>query len=233
MNNNRISPAIVDRLAKHLVALHPYPGAAHSALESVIARGQLHHFSKDNILCKEGDTGEEMWFLVRGSIQVQRIDPNGQLRVLATISRPSLIGHMALIDRSRRSATCVAHSDSDVVVLSARTVEMLLQETTTSGTALRRLLLSSLCGQLAGANAQISDFVKSTQPEQADEESTDGYESIPQAKDTDDQVASIVAKLGGWDSKQLEELEALEDEIVFVVDEDQKRQNQQNPFGKQ
>jgi len=230
MNTERIAPATVDRLAKHLVALHPYPGAAHAALESVIARGRQHQLKEGDVLCNEGDPGEEMWFLVRGGIQVQRKDPNGQLRVLATIDRPTLIGHMALIDRSRRSATCIAHAPSEVIILDARTVEILLQETTASGTALRRLLLSSLCGQLAGANAQISDFVKSTQPTADVEEDIDEPETLPQPDDTDDQVASIVAKLSGWDAKKLEELEAMEEEIVYVVDEDQKRQLQKDPF---
>jgi CRP-like cAMP-binding protein len=235
MKLERMPPALVDRLAKHLVALHPFPGAAHAALESVIARGQLRTLQDGEVLCKEGDPGEELWFLLRGGVEVQRIDLGGKTRVLATIDKPGLIGHMALIDRSRRSASCVAKGTTHVVALDARTVEQLQQETTTVGTAMRRLLLSSLSNQLAGANSQMREFVAELKEEQGDDEASVKAVSGDRVDraNAEDSMSQIVDNLSGWGASDLAELVEIEKDVSFVVDEDQKRRNKNRGGGPQ
>jgi CRP-like cAMP-binding protein len=227
MNDDMITPDAVDRLAKHLVALHPYPGAQHAALEGVIAQGRLLRLASGATLCTEGEPGESMWFLVRGRVKIERNDPNGKRRLLVNVACPSLIGHMALIDGSRRSASCTADGDVEVVCLSAQTFGRLLMETTASGTALRRLLLSSLNGQLAGANARMQAF-EATLTGEHSLPSTSKPTPLPEPpvaltrEVTEDNMISILAQLGGWDS-DLTELQQMEKDIAFVVDEDQKR----------
>jgi CRP-like cAMP-binding protein len=235
MKLERMPPALVDRLAKHLVALHPFPGAAHAALESVIARGQLRTLQDGEVLCKEGDPGEELWFLLRGGVEVQRIDLGGKTRVLATIDKPGLIGHMALIDRSRRSASCVAKGTTHVVALDARTVEQLQQETTTVGTAMRRLLLSSLSNQLAGANSRMREFVAELKEEQGDDEASVKAVSGDRVDraNAEDSMSQIVDNLSGWGASDLAELVEIEKDVSFVVDEDQKRRNKNRGGGPQ
>jgi CRP-like cAMP-binding protein len=235
MKLERMPPALVDRLAKHLVALHPFPGAAHAALESVIARGQLRTLQDGEVLCKEGDPGEELWFLLRGGVEVQRIDLGGKTRVLATIDKPGLIGHMALIDRSRRSASCVAKGTTHVVALDARTVEQLQQETTTVGTAMRRLLLSSLSNQLAGANSRMREFVAELKEEQGDDEASVKEVSGDRVDraNAEDSMSQIVDNLSGWGASDLAELVEIEKDVSFVVDEDQKRRNKNRGGGPQ
>jgi CRP-like cAMP-binding protein len=230
-----ITPEAVDRLAKHLVALHPYPGAAHAALEGVIARGHSQRIPAGSTLCTEGEPGESMWFLVRGRVKIERNDPNGRQRVLMNVDCPSLIGHMALIDGSRRSATCIADGDVEVIELSAQAFEKLLMETTASGTALRRLLLSSLNGQLVSANARmraveatVTGEHRAAAPSRPTPKPTPkpAPKPAPPAtltrEDTEDSMMGIMAQLGGWDS-DLTELQEMEKDITFVVDEDQKR----------
>jgi len=225
-----LSPANVDRLAKRLVAHHPYPGAAHAILETLVAQGQLLKIADGETLCNEGDPGEVFWFLLRGEIKVQRTDPNGKIRELTTITTPALLGHMAVIDRSRRSAACIASGDTELVAINLQTYERLLVETSPAGTALRRLLLSSLCGQLAGANARMQELANTmtaaVEEANTNSKATAGRSSREPSRDTaEHEVVRITAKLGGW-AADLEDLAETEKEISYVVDEDQKRRNE-------
>jgi CRP-like cAMP-binding protein len=217
-----------DRLAKRLVAKHHFPGASHAALEHLMAQGQVRKLAAWEVLCDEGDAGDEMWFLLRGTIEVQRKDLTGKLRELGTIEAPALIGHMALVDRSPRSATCVAQTDLELVVLDSSVYERLLGEGTISGSALRRLLLSSLSDQLVQANAQmrqlVDELAEDTPKPTAAPVSKATRRVAPEKRErsTEDKMIQMTARLGGWDAN-LKELEAMEREIELVVDEDQRR----------
>jgi CRP-like cAMP-binding protein len=212
-----------DRLAKRLVANHPFPGASHTGLERVMGQGIVRHLSAWEVLCEEGDPGDEMWFLLRGSIEIQRKDLSGELKQLGVIHAPALIGHMALVDRSPRSATCVAQTDVEIVVVGSAVYDRLLSEATISGSSLRRLLLSSLSGQLTAANAQIRQLVDDLTEEQAPAVPVKASRRAPAPKrkrrTTEARVASVSAKLGGWDA-DLEEMAA---DVEVVFDEDQIR----------
>lgn len=60
------------------------------------------------VLFQEGEEGEEMYFLFRGKVQIDRKGARGQREPLATIEAPSVIGEMALLDHKPRSARVVA-----------------------------------------------------------------------------------------------------------------------------
>jgi CRP-like cAMP-binding protein len=220
-----------DRLAKRLVAKHPFPGASHAALERLMAQGDVRKLEAWEVLCDEGESGDEMWFLLRGTIEVQRKDLNGDARQLGTIDAPALIGHMALVDHSPRSATCVAQTNVELVVVRSDLYERLLFEASVTGSSLRRLLLSSLSGQLVSANGQIRQLVDDLCGEEPAPPPVAPAKPTPSVKrkkrSTEDRMARLSAQLGGWDA-DLEELEELEQEIELIVDEDQKRMRERN-----
>jgi len=220
---NALSEQDSDRLAKRLVAHHPFPGASHSAIEAVLARGTYRQLGNGTVMCEENQPSTELFFLVRGTIRVERLDTDGKPRTISTIDCPCILGHMGLIDGSKRSATCVAEGPVEVVSMSDDTVRRMLEETTIPGTALRRLLVSSLCEQLSSANAFVRDLVSGLADEIEAPDDVPTPPATPQRKSVDNNsIARLTAKLGGWDA-DLSELEAMEDEIEFVVDEDMKR----------
>lgn len=224
-----LSTEDADRLAKRLVANHPFPGASHAALERLMSQGEVRKLGAWEVLCDEGESGDEMWFLLRGRVEVQRKDLMGQARPLGIIDAPALIGHMSLVDRSPRSATCVAQTDVELVVVNSTVYDRLLSEASLSGSSLRRLLLSSLCGQLVSANAQIRQLVDDLTDDEPPPPPPPAIWDKRKQKDTEKKVVQLTAKLGGWDAN-LAELEEMEQEVELVVDEDQKRNRDRNKF---
>ena len=69
---------------------------------------------------------------------------------------------MSVIDGSKRSATCLANGPVEVVKLNRAQVDDLISEGSVAGTALRRLLIASLCDQLSSANGFVRKLVLKT-----------------------------------------------------------------------
>ena len=142
----QIAPADSDRLAKRIVSHHSFPGASHAAIERVLAQGDCTQLPHGAAICREGEPGDEVFFLVRGNITVLRRDNNGEDRILSDMTCPCVFGHMSVIDGSKRSATCLANGPVEVVKLKRVQVDNLIAEGSVAGTALRRLLID--CGEL-------------------------------------------------------------------------------------
>ena len=98
---------LVSRAAQ-LIETHPYPSADPGALSTLLERCQPLRLMDGAELCREGEPGNALFFLMDGSIEVWRRDNRGEPRVLARVDAPALVGHMALVDGSTRSASCSA-----------------------------------------------------------------------------------------------------------------------------
>jgi len=66
-------------------------------------------FAQGEIICREGDVGDRMWLLAKGSVSVRLTLRGGSESIrIASLARGTIIGEMSLIDSARRSATIVA-----------------------------------------------------------------------------------------------------------------------------
>ena len=72
---------------------------------------------RGQIICREGDPGEEMFVVRRGSIVISKLVTGRVEQVLARVGPGDFFGEMALFDRSPRSATISADNDAVLLVL--------------------------------------------------------------------------------------------------------------------
>jgi sulfate permease, SulP family len=74
----------------------------------------LRKFDRGDVVCREGDAGDRMWLIMKGSVSVRlRTDGHHISRRIAGLGRGTTVGEMALVESVPRSATIVA--DEDVV----------------------------------------------------------------------------------------------------------------------
>jgi CRP/FNR family cyclic AMP-dependent transcriptional regulator len=81
-------------------------------------------FSEGQIIFKEGDPGKVMYAIIEGEVEI--LIGN---KVVDTVSAGNILGEMALIDTSPRSATAVSKTGCKVVPISRRHFTFLVQQT--------------------------------------------------------------------------------------------------------
>lgn len=71
---------------------------------------------KGEVVFAEGDPGDHMLILVDGRLAVFKGGEHGS-HLLCHEGRGRIVGEMALLDRERRSATCIADTDCEMLTL--------------------------------------------------------------------------------------------------------------------
>jgi CRP/FNR family cyclic AMP-dependent transcriptional regulator len=103
---------------------------------------------KGKLLVEEGRIGLEFFLIVTGQAVVTR---NG--RKVATLGPGDHFGELALLDRRPRSASVTSETDMDVLVLSQRQFNGLLQSVPT----IARKMLAAMANRLREADAKAFD----------------------------------------------------------------------------
>ena len=103
---------------------------------------------KGKVLVEEGRIGLEFFLIVSGKAAVTRNDKR-----VATLGAGDHFGELALLDRRPRSASVVSETDMDVLVLSQRQFNGLLQSVPT----IARKMLAAMANRLREADAVAYD----------------------------------------------------------------------------
>jgi CRP/FNR family transcriptional regulator, cyclic AMP receptor protein len=82
---------------------------------------------ESHTLFQAGDPGDSLFIVQSGEIELFIKDTAGQKIVLATPSNGDMFGELAMLDSGPRTATAVALSDSDVLVLDRDDLMLLFQ----------------------------------------------------------------------------------------------------------
>ncbi len=107
------------------------------------------------LLCTEGEKGDAMFLLVRGSVEVVKAKGNDGVAELATLSPGAAFGLAALLERKPRMASCIASEPSTVLRLDRDGWNFLVRNDTPVGSTFRRAMIDILAQQLAHANRAL------------------------------------------------------------------------------
>jgi CRP-like cAMP-binding protein len=90
------------------------------------AAKETREFPAGTVIFEEGATGEEMFGVVAGKIELRTSDGR-----VFTLGPDESFGEMAVVDQSPRSATAIAVEDSTLAVIDRRRFLFLVHETPT------------------------------------------------------------------------------------------------------
>jgi CRP-like cAMP-binding protein len=127
----------------HLRSLKLLTGLSSSQLEDVSGRLKPVRFRQGEAIIREGDPGEEMFFIESGRVRVVR-GKGANALLLAELGAGDLFGEMALLTGMPRSATVTALSDLNLWTLSQGDFEDLVAAYPNLALALSRLLSERL-----------------------------------------------------------------------------------------
>ena len=81
------------------------------------------YFATNEYVCYEGQPGDEMYIILKGSVGVFITSAIGTLTQVATIKEGSFFGEMAIFDNLPRSASCIALEDTITVAVTKQNLQ--------------------------------------------------------------------------------------------------------------
>jgi CRP/FNR family cyclic AMP-dependent transcriptional regulator len=112
-------------------------------------------FPRGTILFREGDPGGEMFVLRVGKVaisrRVGRID-----RIISTLSQGEFFGEMSILTGRPRAATAQVAEDAQILVIDARTFEVMLR----SNAEVATRMVKKLAERLGRANDQVAKLLQ-------------------------------------------------------------------------
>jgi diguanylate cyclase (GGDEF)-like protein len=86
-------------------------------LEAVASVLRVRLFKADEVICRNGEIGREMFIVKSGQVASMALDSEGNERVLYVFGKGRFFGEMSIIESEPRSATCIAVEETELYVL--------------------------------------------------------------------------------------------------------------------
>jgi CRP-like cAMP-binding protein len=123
-----------------------------SMRERTLKRGQ--------VLCREGDPGDEMFVVRRGSFVISKPVTGRVEQVLARIGPGDFFGEMSLFDRAPRSATIQADSDAALLVLDRASLQRMTEQSPRAAAAFFYALVQVFIERLRASGDLVAEVTR-------------------------------------------------------------------------
>ena len=108
---------------------------------------------------KEGDKGDYVCFVEKGSLDVMKRSSAGGTAIIATLTRGRSIGEMAVIDNFPRSATIRARTKATLFTLTRSGFDLILEQEPTIGVKILKAISRLLSQNLRRTSSQLADYM--------------------------------------------------------------------------
>lgn len=117
----------------------------------LLTAGNLKTFPQDEFVCHEGDTGEEMYVILSGSVDVSMNSIDGFSISIARLGPGDFFGEMSLLEGLPRCATVQAVEETKVIVVNKNNFEEVIHQEP----QLAYRIMKGLSGRLRKQNEKI------------------------------------------------------------------------------
>jgi diguanylate cyclase (GGDEF)-like protein len=143
-----------------LKKIHIFSDLSTRELSSIA--GYLHPLKvgKDTVLCKEGDPGDQLYIVKKGTITSTINLPDGKQRKIAQFSGGNFFGEMAIFENAPRSATCFAEEKSEVYSMHKDDFYKALESHPKIAITIMYKMLTIISQRLRNTGKFLSDMVR-------------------------------------------------------------------------
>jgi len=127
----------IDRLVPAMAGTPILRGLSKKLVASLADEGRVHRFRQGTYICHQGDPSPEVYFLLKGRIEISSFSPNGSRILHASVDTPQFLGELGVLGGYPRSADLLALEDTDVWATEG---EVFLSFVTRQPSACRELL---------------------------------------------------------------------------------------------
>ena len=108
----------------------------------------------------EGAPGDAMFFLLKGEVNIMKESVTGEKVLLATLGKGNVLGEMSLVDNAPRSATAVAKTDIELIVLTKESFLNLVESHPRPACKIMLKLMRTLSLRLRQVDSKVADIKK-------------------------------------------------------------------------
>ena len=108
-------------------------------------------FSANDYICCEGQPGNEMYIILKGSVGIYITSVIGMFTQVATIKEGSFFGEMAIFDNLPRSASCIALEDTIAVAITKDNLEKFM----VTCPEIAKQMLEKMSGRIRKLNTEL------------------------------------------------------------------------------
>jgi CRP-like cAMP-binding protein len=92
----------------------------------ILIIGQVRSFKDHEVIFREGDPGDGLFIVVKGSVRISKRSVTGE-EALAVLEPPAFFGEMALIDYSPRAADAIANEGTELFFIPLKELRALIE----------------------------------------------------------------------------------------------------------
>ena len=121
---------------------------------------ELINLAPETTVFSEGDIGDSLYYIIKGSLGVVKDSDWGEDVKLATLSEGYSFGEMSLIDDFPRSASVVSQTDAIIIKLKKTDFDYIVDKHLEIGLVMLKKISKFLCRHVREANASLADFLE-------------------------------------------------------------------------
>ncbi len=120
---------------------------------------QHHKVTAGTTLVEEGTFGDSLFYIVKGQIEIKKEAISGNQAVLAHFGKGTTVGEMALVEKkSKRSATATAIMDTELLILSRKSFNQIIENHPKMAIKILQSIASSIGSRLRHTSGRFADI---------------------------------------------------------------------------
>lgn len=137
-----------DSYLDHLAAVPLFSACTRKDLQKIAKASDEVQIEEGDVLVEQGATGRECYVVLEGTAAVKRAN-----RKVATLGVGECVGELSLLDHGPRTATVVAETPMEVLVLGSRQFAGVLDEVP----SLSRKIMAALAARVRELDSKVFD----------------------------------------------------------------------------
>lgn len=121
---------------------------------SMVAKKE--HYKRDQVIFKEKAKGDALYIIKKGRVRIVKTDSFGEDHILALLKPGEYFGEISLVDRAPRSATVIAHEDTECIVIKRADFKNLIAGNTEIERKFYKSFSEVLCERLRVTNENLT-----------------------------------------------------------------------------
>ncbi len=129
-----------------------------SEIDTLLSISEEKRAKKDEVIFKEGATGDAFYFIVSGSVRISTMVPGVGEEALTILREGEYFGEMALIDDAPRSASAIANDNTILLLIEKDNFRKLLAQETGIAYKLLWVFTKTLSARLRKTDEQLKSI---------------------------------------------------------------------------